>query len=142
MASARSGFGGRLARTRRVSCQEFQDGSTRPSLDPHVVLTDFTPATPRATVTAWSMSAWDPTKPLSWTTPLNVSTLISLTFRVASLRIAAFTFVVITESSTYSPVPSRDCVAPHPQLEASNKRVRSKTGEIAAYIHGRPPVRS
>jgi hypothetical protein len=48
-------------------------------------LTDFTPATPRATWTAWSMSACDLTKPLNCTTPLNVSTLISLTFRVASL---------------------------------------------------------
>jgi hypothetical protein len=42
------------------------------------------------------------------------------------LKIAAFTFVVITESSTYCPVPSRDRVAPHPQIEASNKKVRSE----------------
>jgi Domain of unknown function (DUF4372) len=37
---------------------------------------------------------------------LNVSTLILLTFRLESLKIAAFTLAVSTESSTYSPVPS------------------------------------
>jgi len=82
-------------------------------------LTDFTPATPRATWTALSMSAWDRTKPLNWTTPLKVSTLISLTLRSGSLRISAFTFDVITESSTYSPVPSLVAVEPHPQADAS-----------------------
>src|SRR3990172_8757025 len=81
-------------------------------------LTDFPPATPRATCTALSTSAWDLTKPLSCTTPLNVSTLISLTFRLASLKIAVFTFAVITESSTYSPLPSLVAVAPHPQADA------------------------
>jgi hypothetical protein len=40
---------------------------------------------------------------------LKVSTLISADFRVGSLKIAALTFVVITVSSKYSPVP--DCFA-------------------------------
>jgi NitT/TauT family transport system substrate-binding protein len=53
MASARSGLGGRPARARRVSCQEFQDGSAGRHLIRMSFLTDFTPATPRATVTAW-----------------------------------------------------------------------------------------
>jgi hypothetical protein len=44
--------------------------------------------------------------PLSCTAPLKVSTLISADFRDGSLKIAAFTFVVINESSMYSPVPS------------------------------------
>src|SRR4030095_13767126 len=55
----------------------------------------------------------------------NVSTLISLTFSVASLKIAVLTFVVITESSTYSPVPSFVAVEPHPQAEA-NTMVRTR----------------
>jgi hypothetical protein len=38
--------------------------------------------------------------------------------RLESFRIALLTFVVITESSTYSPVPSFVDVEPHPQAEA------------------------
>jgi hypothetical protein len=47
-----------------VSCQEFQDGSTCRHLIRMSFLTDFTPATLRATLTAWLMSACDLTKPL------------------------------------------------------------------------------
>jgi hypothetical protein len=57
MASARSGLDGRPARARRVSCQEFQDDSTGRHLIRTSFLTDFTPETPRETLTAWSMSA-------------------------------------------------------------------------------------
>src|SRR5450631_1828574 len=59
------------------------------------------------------------TKPLSWTVPLKVSTLISVDFNDGSSRIAAFTLVVMTESSKYSPVPSWLGVAAHPSMEAS-----------------------
>jgi hypothetical protein len=65
MARAGSALGSYSARTRRVSCQEFQNGSTCRHLIRMSFLTDFTPATPRTTLTAWSMSAWDRTKPLS-----------------------------------------------------------------------------
>src|SRR6185295_5840061 len=37
----------------------------------------------------------------------------------ASLKMADFTFAVITESSTYSPVPSFVAVDPHPQAAAT-----------------------
>ena len=94
--------------------------------------------TPRATRTAWSMSAWDLTKPLSWTTPLNVSTLISLTFRLESLKIAVFTFVVITESSTYSPVPSFVAVDPHPQADATTM-ARTRIPNPLSGFMARPP---
>src|SRR5690606_32736981 len=69
-------------------------------------LTACTPLTLRATLVAFGMSWACLTKPLSWTVPLNVSTLISVDFKVGSFTIAAFTLVVIHESSTYSPVPS------------------------------------
>src|SRR4051812_43735429 len=69
-------------------------------------LTSFTPPTFFAIVTAESALAWELTKPLSCTVPLNVSTLISADLRLGCSKIAVFTFAVITESSTYSPVPS------------------------------------
>jgi hypothetical protein len=65
LARARSALGSRPARARRVNCQEFQDGSTCHHLIRMSFLTDFTPATLRATLTAWSMSACGLTKPLS-----------------------------------------------------------------------------
>ena len=55
-------------------------------------LTDFTPADVASHLDRLVDAACDLTKPLNWTTPLNVSTLISLTFRVESLKIAVFTF--------------------------------------------------
>src|SRR3990170_8958729 len=66
-------------------------------------LTDFTPLTPLATATALLISARDLTKPVSCTMPLNVSTLISADLSEGSSSTAAFTLVVITASSTYSP---------------------------------------
>ena len=45
-------------------------------------LTDFTPATLRVTETAVFSASFEVTKPLNWTTPLNVSTLISADFSV------------------------------------------------------------
>src|SRR3989338_9897612 len=59
------------------------------------------------------------TKPLSWTVPLKVSTLISADFKVGSLNMAALILVVMTVSSTYSPVPSWVEVDAHPRTEAS-----------------------
>jgi CRP-like cAMP-binding protein len=76
--------------------------------------TAFTPSTLRATSTACERASAELTKPLSCTTPLKVSTLISPDFNVASLNIAAFTFVVIMLSSTYWPVLS--CVGVDAQL--------------------------
>src|SRR5690242_14625318 len=57
-------------------------------------LTDLTPSTPLATFTAVDSLLAELTKPLSWTMPLNVSTLISADLSVDSLRMAAFTLVV------------------------------------------------
>gem|GEM_PF-3754742 len=51
------------------------------------------------------------TNPLSWTSPLNVSTLISADFKVGSLKIADLAFTVKTLSSTYWPVLSWVLVA-------------------------------
>jgi hypothetical protein len=69
-------------------------------------LTDVTPPTPRVTFMAVAMLSWERTKPLNWTIPLKVSTLISLNFKLGSLKIAALTLVVITLSSMYWPVLS------------------------------------
>jgi hypothetical protein len=68
--------------------------------------TDLTPLTLRATSTALFAADCELTKPLSCTTPLKVSTLISADFSIGSLKTAALTLVVMTLSSTYSPVPS------------------------------------
>jgi len=51
--------------------------------------------------------------------PLKVSTLISADFSDGSLKIAAFTLVVMTVSSKYSPVPSFVDVPAHQSNEAS-----------------------
>jgi hypothetical protein len=42
------------------------------------------------------------------------------------VKIAAFTFVVITESSRYSPVPSDVRVEPHPRADANRTVVRRR----------------
>ena len=63
--------------------------------------TERTPPTASTTFTACSMSAAELANPLSCTAPLNVSTLISLDFKEASLKIAAFTLVVMAVSSMY-----------------------------------------
>jgi hypothetical protein len=54
------------------------------------------------------------------------------------LKIAAFTFAVITESSTYSPVPSFVAVEPHPQADA-NTRVRTRIPNPLSGLMARPP---
>ena len=77
-------------------------------------LTDLTPATVRATCIAVASFAAELTNPLNWTTPLNVSTLISADLSVGSLKIAALTLPVMTVSSTYSPVPSCFAVEAQP----------------------------
>ena len=82
-------------------------------------LTDSTPLTLRATSTALLMSARELTKPLNCTTPLKVSTLISADFSEGSPKTAAFTLVVMTVSSRYSPVPSCLGVEAHPRREIS-----------------------
>src|SRR3954467_9923213 len=87
-------------------------------------LTDFTPPTDCATFTAESALAWEATKPLSCTTPLNVSTLISADLRFGCSKIAVFTFVVITVSSTYSPVPSDREVEAQPMVAAAARTAR------------------
>ena len=77
----------------------------------------FTPSTPftlRATSIALLISACELTKPLNWTVPLKVSTLISVALKAGSLIMAALTLVVITLSSTYFPVPARVGVEEHP----------------------------
>src|SRR5258706_8192564 len=96
-------------------------------------LTDFTPLTLRATSTALLMSAWDRTKPLSCTTPLKVSTLISADFREGSLKTSAFTFVVMAVSSIYSPVPSCFDVDAQPTNEA-RRTVTKKTDKRLSCV--------
>ena len=62
----------------------------------------------------------------SVTSPLNVSTLIWNTFSAGSLKIAAFTLVVIVESSTYSPELSRVGVDAHPRNAVINAMQTTK----------------
>src|SRR4051812_42594159 len=81
-------------------------------------LTDFTPPTFFATMTAESALACELTKPLSCTTPLKVSTLISADLRLGCSKIAVFTLAVTTLSSTYSPVPSDLEVDAQPRVTA------------------------
>ena len=69
--------------------------------------------------------AWVLTKPLNCTVPLKVSTLIWADFRVGSLKIAAFTLVVMTVSSTYSPVPSCLDVDAQPSMD-TNRTAKKK----------------
>src|SRR5215208_8249817 len=54
------------------------------------------------------------TNPLNETRPLKVSTLISADLSIGSLKIAAFTEVVIAVSSMYWPVLSCLCVEAQP----------------------------
>jgi hypothetical protein len=67
---------------------------------------------------------------------LKVSTLISLTLRLESLRIVALTFPVITESSTYSPVPSVLAVEPHPQAEARTMARTKMVNPLCDFMAG------
>src|SRR3954467_8463584 len=94
--------------------------------------TEVTPFTLRATSTALSMSMRELTKPLSWTRCLNVSTLISATLSDGSAKIAAFTLLVITESSTYSPVPSRVDVEAQPIMETMSTAAASAERRFAS----------
>src|SRR6185503_13952414 len=82
-------------------------------------LTVVTPDTPRVISTALSIAARELTKPVNWTVPLKVSTLISADFSDGSLKIAVFTLVVMSVSSTYSPVPSFVDVPAHPSTATS-----------------------
>lgn len=66
-------------------------------------VTDVTPPTSPATATALSAASCELTKPLNCTRPRKVSTLISITLRSGSLKIAVLTLPVMTLSSTYSP---------------------------------------
>jgi len=70
------------------------------------LVTPLTPLTPRASSIARFAASCELTKPLSCTTPLKVSTLISVALVVGLSNMAAFTFVVMTLSSKYWPVPS------------------------------------
>src|SRR5271157_5991121 len=100
-------------------------------------LTDLTPGTLRATAIALLMSACELTKPLSCTTPLKVSTLISADFSDGSFITAALTFVVMTLSSTYSPVPSCLGVDAQPKQEASKSiRKSSVVSWLALQMDG------
>src|SRR3990170_1317845 len=98
-------------------------------------LTDFTPLTPLATSTARLTACGEFTKPLNWTTPLNVSTLICNTFRAGSPRIAALTFAVTVESSKYSPVLSWVRLAAQPAITAITSRTkRDRTIGLAVFM--------
>src|SRR3954469_5378526 len=69
-------------------------------------LTDETPFTDFAVAMAVFTLSCELTNPLSWTTPLKVSTLISADLSVGCSKIAVFTLAVIAVSSTYWPVLS------------------------------------
>jgi len=72
---------------------------------------------------------------------LKVSTLISADFNIGSLKIAALTLVVMTLSSTYSPVPSCFGVDEH-ATEVSSVTAR-KVAErylLIAFMDGSPEV--
>lgn len=98
-------------------------------------LTDFTPLTLPATSTALLMLAWELTKPLSCTTPLKVSTLVSADFSEGSLKTAALTFVVRIVSSRYSPVPSFVGVAAQP-AKRSQQTGQEKNSKTCKLCHG------
>src|ERR1700690_1242792 len=68
--------------------------------------TSFTLGTAEASLPAADFWPEVSTKPLSWTTPWCVSTLIWNDFTASSPRRALFTLVVTTVSSTYCPVVS------------------------------------
>jgi hypothetical protein len=68
---------------------------------------------------------------------LKVSTLISADLSVGSLIIAAFTSVVITVSSTYSPVPS--CPAVDATCYRRQQRREAKRGNPYKLFHGGSP---
>src|SRR3990170_967924 len=98
-------------------------------------LTDFTPLTPLATSTARLTTCGEFTKPLNWTTPLNVSTLICNTFSSGSSRIAALTFAVMMESSKYSPVLSWVRLPAQPAITAITSRTkRDRTIGLAVFM--------
>ncbi|EEF26946.1 conserved hypothetical protein [Ricinus communis] len=96
--------------------------------------TAVTPLTPRATSPALAMSCGWATKPLSCTVPLKVSTLISVDFRVGSLKMLALTLVVMTESSTYSPVPSLVAVEAQPVMAPSSDTVNRAVAILCAIF--------
>ena len=65
-------------------------------------------------------------------------TFISLTFNEAVLRIAAFTLVVMTVSSMYSPVPSLVLVAPQPIRIRLNKLRKHNAYILRVFIFTTP----
>ena len=97
-------------------------------------LTDSTLLTLRATSTALLMSARELTKPLNCTTPLKVSTLISADFSEGSPKTAAFTLVVMTVSSRYSPVPSCLGVEAHPRKEISRTAKQKVANRLNSFM--------
>jgi len=97
-------------------------------------LIDVTPFTLCANSTALLMSDWEPTKPLNWTTPLKVSTLISADFKVGSLNMAALTLVVMTLSSTYSPVPSFVGVDAQPKENSNAKVIKNTAKYLSCFM--------
>src|SRR5512140_3591954 len=101
--------------------------------------TDLTPLTPRETSPALLTLRAESTKPLNWTSPLNLSTLIWNTFKDGSFMIAAFTFAVIAESSTYSPVPSRVGVEAHPRYATTNVMQTRKLNVRCLFVMALSP---
>src|SRR3972149_422113 len=98
-------------------------------------LTDTTPLTRLATSPALLTTCGEFTKPLNWTTPLNVSTLIWNIFSAGSSKIAAFTFAVMVESSTYSPVLSWVRLPAQPPITAIASRIKSaRTIGLAVFM--------
>jgi hypothetical protein len=89
-----SGLGGRPARARRVSCQEFQDGST----GRHLIRMSF----------LTGLHARNPACDFD---------------RLVDVRLRP------DEAAQLDHALERDCVAPHPQIEASVKKVRSETAK-------------
>src|SRR5258707_442674 len=99
-----------------------------------LLVTDCTPRTPAASWPARDFSAAVSTKPLSCTTPLKVSTLISRALVVSSLTSAAFTLAVMVASSMYSPVLSLVGVLPQPDWSTAAPVRRENNATSVMYF--------
>ena len=101
----------RTKRTGRLTLVAYPAATLNTEAPPSYLMTrllrtSLTPFTPAATVPARAFVAAVSTKPLSWTMPLKVSTSMSKMLRALSPTISARTLLLMTESSTYSPVLS------------------------------------
>jgi hypothetical protein len=117
--------------------------STPPAVDVppftmSLLSTDCTPSTDFATWTWWSACACESTKPLRSTSPLRVSTVVSAPLESLSATSAAFTLVVITESSSTVPALTGGGFDPASPAGPGRSHPASSATTIAA-VTVRPP---